>query len=195
MNLKPLLRKLKIMQQPKLLDAAFVENACDSYSHEALREICRALGFCEREAYRAFLTTVSQEAWENYFLTLNTSHDPASGRPRQALPMPMAIEGLESIARQAHRQGKRPEQIFAAFWEDAGRRCGCTATERDWILKGLRRIANGSATSLGNPPGPPEPVGDIAAQVEEASQQQARSRQATENAHAKFFRRQPQQVG
>ena len=149
-----LLRKAQkmIRGEAKRLDPAMVDAMLDNWSPESIRETCELLGLDVKAAYREFLLTVTQAAWDDYKLRIDANHDPASGRPRKLLDAPMELWQLESIARQAHSQRKRPEEIYENFWTDAARRAG---PDRDHVLTWLRMIVAGSATAI--PPAPPAP--------------------------------------
>jgi hypothetical protein len=149
------------------LDPRMVEGMLNSWTGDTLQKTCVALGFDLRAAFRDFLLSVTQEAWDNHLLCRSplkmpisdVYHDPECFPPSKPLPMPKTLDELESIARQAHSQRKRPEEIYDQFWSDAERRVtNASSREKERVIGGLRWIARGGMKHLAEPQPEPEPV-------------------------------------
>jgi hypothetical protein len=151
-----------LTSEPKLLDAATAESVFDTYSPESLREILRALGFDEQAAQRAFMETVTQDAWDSYWLCLDVAHDPTGGRPRKPLPVPRTLAELAAAAaafgRRAHGSLSNVtiDVEDKAFWTQVEQRTrGMDRRQREATYADLHRCIAGTADGL-RPLPPPE---------------------------------------
>ena len=142
-NTKTFYQKLKgklMSDQPKLLDPA----AFQGWQTEYLAALVTALGGDRRKLYLSFLATVPQAELDEWQVCRPEPYR-GNGPPPKPIKVKTKAE-LFAIARQAAKQGKRPEQIYEHWVRDRARRL--TQDERNEIaaiVEAPRKAREGKA--------------------------------------------------